>query len=52
MLKEAQCILAANRIERSPDGFDEHLVHASLCFTHNVLYLGENAPSMCEKSGE
>jgi hypothetical protein len=41
MLKEAQCVLTANRIERYPDGFDERLVRASLGFAQDVLRLGE-----------
>jgi hypothetical protein len=41
MLKTAQCILAANRIERTPCGFNQCLVRASLSFTQDVLYLRE-----------
>jgi hypothetical protein len=41
MFKPAQCILAANRIERYPDGFDQRLVRAGLGSTHDVLDLGE-----------
>jgi hypothetical protein len=43
MFKPAQCILAANRIERYPDGSDERLMRASLSFTHDCLDLGERS---------
>ena len=41
MLEEAQCILAADPIERYPDGFDQCLVRTSLSFTQDILYLSE-----------
>ena len=41
MLQEAQCISAANRVERNPYGFDQRLVRASLSFAQDSLYLRE-----------
>jgi hypothetical protein len=52
MLEEAHSVLAANRIERTSDGFNQCLVRASLGFAYDVLELGERSPSMGEKSGE
>jgi hypothetical protein len=51
MLEEAQCISAANRIQRNPYGFDQCLVRASLSFAQDRLYLREGF-FYGEKSGE
>ena len=52
MLKEAQRILAANRIERDSEDFNQCLMRASLGFLRTMFFTLENAPSMGEKSGE